>query len=60
MNGDGFDDLLVVFDLAATDIPPGDSEVCMSGEAIDGVSMAACDSVEVLVGKRGALHSSTR
>jgi len=60
VNGDGFDDLLVQFDLAATGIAPGDSEVCVSGETIDGVSVAACDSVEVLVGKRGALRSSTR
>ena len=57
MNGDGFDDLLVQFDLAATGIAPGDSEVCVSGETIDGVSVAACDSVEVLVGKRGRITS---
>ncbi len=53
VNGDGFDDLVVLFELAETGIALGDTEVCVTGETVEGVSLAECDTVEVVESSGG-------
>ncbi len=53
VNGDGFDDLVVLFEVAETGIALGDTEVCVTGETVEGASLAECDSVEVVETTRG-------
>ena len=52
VNEDGFDDLVVLFEVAETGIALGDTEVCVTGETDSEVSLAECDSVEVVVPRR--------
>jgi hypothetical protein len=53
VNEDGFDDLVVLFEAAETGIALGDTEVCVTGETAEGVSLAECDSVEVVESSGG-------
>jgi hypothetical protein len=53
VNEDGFDDLLVLFEVAETGVALGDTEVCVTGESGEGVSLAECDSVEVVERSKG-------
>ncbi len=52
VNEDGFDDLVVLFEVAETGVALGDTEVCVTGETDSEVSLAECDSVEVVVQRR--------
>jgi hypothetical protein len=54
VNGDGFDDLVVLFEVEETGIALGDTEVCVTGETVAGVPLAECDSLEVVKATRGA------
>jgi hypothetical protein len=53
VNEDEFDDLLVLFEVAETGVALGDTEVCVTGESAEGVSLAECDSVEVVGRSKG-------
>ncbi len=53
VNEDGFDDLLVLFEVAETGVALGDTEVCVTGESGEGVPLAECDSVEVVERSKG-------
>jgi hypothetical protein len=46
---DGDHDLILHFRTQETNIAPGDTEACLIGETYDGVSIAGCDSVKVIV-----------
>ena len=45
VNGDGFLDAVLHFDTQETNIAPGDTEACLTGELTNGVAFIACDSV---------------
>jgi len=47
-NADGFDDLLVIFDVAGAGLPPGDKEVCLTGTTVEGDPFSTCDSLNVM------------
>jgi hypothetical protein len=53
VNEDEFDDLLVLFEVEETGVALGDTEVCVTGESGEGVSLAECDSVEVVGRSKG-------
>jgi hypothetical protein len=53
VNEDGFDDLVVLFEVEETGVALGDTEVCVTGESGEGVSLAECDSVEVVGRSKG-------
>jgi hypothetical protein len=45
---DGFPDLALSFDIGATGVGPGDTEVCLSGE-IEGDAFRACADLDAYV-----------
>jgi hypothetical protein len=48
VNGDGFEDLLVQFEVTETGISLGDVEACLMGETFAGVPFSECDAMEVV------------
>jgi hypothetical protein len=48
-NGDGRDDLLSSYRTAETGIAMGDTEACLTGETLDGVSFEGCDAVTTVM-----------
>ena len=52
-NGDGFDDLHMHYFTQETGIAFGDTQACVTGETLDDVPMAGCDSITTLTGNTG-------
>ena len=46
-NGDGWMDLVVLFAVQSMDVSEGDSEVCLTGETVDGREINGCDVARV-------------
>jgi hypothetical protein len=44
---DGFEDLVVTFETAATGLAPSDTEVCLTGDDRDGAEFEGCDAIAV-------------
>jgi hypothetical protein len=45
VNGDGFLDAVLHFETQETNLAPGDTEACLTGQLTNGVALVACDSV---------------
>ena len=59
VDGEGDLDLLLHFRRQETDIMPGDTEACLTGQTYDGVLIAGCDSVRTIPEEEGDAFRGT-